>query len=308
MLASVLVASGIALSGLWQGLAVPNLQAALTRPLEGSRAGSFQDETSDEPEAMPGGNAGDAAEAVAAAGAKATLGDPPGWVRLPKPEMPTGPRRVGIQAGHWLTQEAPADLWRLIDQTGTSWDGVNEWEANLEMAYRVAAILERDGLVVDVLPTVIPPGYLADAFVALHWDGDGVGEKSGFKLAHSGRRTPHEDALQRLVTEEYGNASGLRYDALGVSGNMRGYYAHAWSRVRYSTSPFTPSVILEMGFLSSDHDRSLLLNEPENLANGVAAGIRRFLDATPRDALFGQDLVVPPAPVRRSPSPSPTAP
>ena len=86
---------------------------------------------------------------------------------------------------------------------------------------------------------------------------------------------------------------------------MRGYYAHSWSRVRWSTSPFTPSVILEMGFLSNDHDRGLIVGEPNLLAGAIATGILTFLDATPREALFGQDLVVPPFPVRRSPSPTP---
>ena len=303
LLAGAFVAGSIGLSGLWSGMGLPSLQGA-TPALEASRPAGIAPETeaTGEGQAAPGG--ADAAAAVAAVGAKTSPGDPPGWVRIPKPAI-SGPRRVGIQAGHWRTNEAPPELRQLLTQTGTSWGGHTEWETNLDIAERVAAILRAKGLVADVLPTIVPPGYVADAFVSLHSDGDGTGEKSGFKLAHSTRRTPHEDALQRLLTEAYAAGTGLEYDAAGITGGMRGYYAHSWSRVRWSTSPFTPSVILEMGFLSNDHDRGLIVDEPDLLAGAIATGILRFLDATPREALFGQDLVIPPAPPRRTPSPSP---
>lgn len=299
LLAGAFVTGSVGLSGLWQGFAFPNLQATgpaleATKPLTAVAESAVDATGASEP--------GDTASAVAAAGARTAPGDPPGWVRIPKPVV-TGPRRVGIQAGHWRTAEAPPDLWRLIEQTGASSGGVTETETSLEIAERVADILRTKGVVVDILPTIIPAGYLADAFVALHSDGDQTGEKSGFKLAHSTRRTPHEDALQRLLTAEYGAATGLDYDAQGISSNMRNYYVFSWSRIRYSTSPFTPSVILEMGFLTNRDDRHLIVNEQALLAKAIANGILKFLDATPRDALFGQDLVVPPL---RSRFPTPT--
>lgn len=301
LVAAAFVIGSIGLSGLWQGFAFPNLQAVVpaleaTKPVAAVAESAVDAEGGVEP--------GDTAAAVAAAGARTAPGDPPGWVRIPKPAVPAGPRRVGIQAGHWRTNEAPPELWQLLAQTGASSGGATETETNLEIAEKVAQILRPKGIVVDVLPTIIPAGYLADAFVALHSDGDETGEKSGFKLAHSTRRTPHEDALQRLLTEEYGTATGLAYDSQGISGGMRNYYAHSWSRVRYSTSPFTPSVILEMGFLTNRHDRNLIVKEQDVIALAIANGILMFLDATPRDALFGQDLVVPPL-RSRFPTPSP---
>lgn len=300
LVATAVVVGAVGLSGLWQGFAFPNSQAAVPA-LVGSKpliavAESAVDETgASEP--------GDTAAAVAAAGARTAPGDPPGWVRIPKPVV-SGPRRVGIQAGHWRTSEAPPDLWQLLAQTGASAGGVTEIETNLQIAELVAEILRKRGIVADVLPTIIPAGYVADAFVALHSDGDESGQKSGFKLAHSTRRTPHEDALQRFLTEEYGAATGLDYDANGVSRNMTSYYAMSWSRVRYSTSPFTPSVVLEMGFLTNPNDRAMIVNKQALLAKAIAGGILKFLDATPRDALFGQDLVVPPL-RSRFPTPSP---
>lgn len=235
----------------------------------------------------------DVAEAVTGAAAN-VLGDPPGYTRVKAPGLPEGPRRVGIQAGHWLTEQAPPALARLVTQTGTSWNGIKEWQINLDIAQRVAKILMAKGLVVDVLPTTIPPGYVADAFVSLHGDGDGVGAKSGFKLAHSTRRTQYEDALQNILTEEYAAATGLAYDRTGVTGGMRNYYAHSWTRNKYSTMPHTPSVILEMGFVSNDHDRWLLTTEADTVAGGIANGILRFLDDHPREKLFGDDLLIPP--------------
>jgi len=302
LLSGAFVIGAVGLSGLWQGLAFPDLQAIgpgleATKPVTAIQESAVDETGATEP--------GDTAAAVAAAGAKTAPGDPPGWVRIPKPTVPAGPRRVGIQAGHWRTSEAPPELWQLISQTGASSGGATETETNLEIAEKVAELLRGKGIVVDVLPTIITPGYLADAVVALHSDGDPSGVKSGFKLAHSTRRTPHEDALQRFLTEEYGAATGLPYDAQGISGNMRNYYLNSWSRVRYSTSPFTPSVILEMGFLTNSHDRHLIVNEQDLLANAIATGILKFLDATPREALFGQDLVVPPL-RSRFPSPTPT--
>lgn len=302
LLSGAFVVGAVGLSGLWQGFAFPNLQAVgpaleATKPVTVIPESAVDETGATEP--------GDTAAAVAAAGAKTAPGDPPGWVRIPKPAVPAGPRRVGIQAGHWRTNEAPPELRALVSQTGARSGGVTETETNLEIAEKVAAILRSKGIVVDVLPTIVTPGYLADAVVAIHSDGDESGVRSGFKLAHSTRRTPHEDELQRLLTEEYGAATGLPYDAQHISGNMRNYYLNSWSRVRYSTSPFTPSVILEMGYLTNRHDRNLIVNEQDLIAGAIATGILKFLEATPRDALFGQDLVVPPL-RSRFPTPTPT--
>ncbi|MFN2519865.1 MAG: N-acetylmuramoyl-L-alanine amidase [Candidatus Limnocylindria bacterium] len=234
-------------------------------------------------------------------------GDPPGYIRVRRPDVPPGPRRVGIQAGHWKTQEAPSALGRLLTQTGTSWDGVDEWEVNLDIAERVAVLLRDKGLAVDVLPTTVPPGYLADAFVSLHADGDGTGAKSGYKIAHSTRRTSFEDRLVADLRDEYESATGLEFDATGITRNMTGYYAFAWSRVRYATAPHTPSAIVEMGFLSNDNDRALMTEGADQVAAGIASGILRFLDEVPQQKLFGQDLLLPPTPARPA-SPSPSAP
>ncbi|TME62385.1 MAG: N-acetylmuramoyl-L-alanine amidase [Chloroflexi bacterium] len=222
-----------------------------------------------------------------------------GTLRVPLPKnIPIGPRRVGIQVGHWKTDEAPPELTKLVVQTGASWEGVNEVDLNLDIAQRVAVLLNSSGIAVDILPTTIPPGYLADAVVALHADSDGVGELSGFKMAHSARRGPYEDALLNDVKTAYAKATGLDYDGTHISNAMRGYYVFSWTRFQHAVSPFTPGVILEMGYLSNDDDRALMIDKADVVAAAISAGIMRFLSDTPRAKIFEKELVVPAFPSR----------
>lgn len=247
--------------------------------------------------APPGGVILQTPGPTASAGAARTI-------LIPKPKtVPTGPRRVGIQAGHWKSNDAPDELRRLIPQTGAEWEGVTEVEINLDITQRVAVILNSKGIAVDILPTTIPVGYVADAFVSLHGDSDGLGTNSGFKMAHGSRRGPYEDALLNAIKDAYGAATGLDYDVGRIGSNMRGYYGFSWSRFQHAVAAHTPAVILEMGYVSHDGDRALMLDKPDVLATAIADGIMTFLTATPREAIFGQDLVVPAFPSRPSPRP-----
>lgn len=222
-----------------------------------------------------------------------------GTIRIPLPKtIPIGPRRVGIQVGHWKTDEAPDELRRLIPQTGASWGELTELAVSLDVAQRLALLLNSAGIVVDILPVTVPPGYVADAVVALHADSDGVGQWSGFKMAHSARRGPYEDALLAAIKKSYGDATGMEYDSTHISSAMRGYFLFNWSRYQHSVSAYTPSVILEMGYLSSDDDRALMLDHLDKLAGGIADGLLKFLSDTPRSKIFGQELVVPAFPSR----------
>jgi len=211
---------------------------------------------------------------------------------LKAPAQPVGPRRVGIQIGHWKTEEAAADLAKLRGQIGARWDDVAEVDVNLDIGKRVQGLLIAKGIVVDLIPTTIPAGYVADAFVAIHADSDGVGELSGFKLAHGKLRGPFEDSLVAALKESYANATGFDYDATHITVDMRYYYAFNWGRFQHTTSPHTPAAILEMGYLSSDDDRAFLTERADKVADGIAAGIMKFLSDTPRSQIFKDDIVV----------------
>jgi len=158
---------------------------------------------------------------------------------------------------------------------------------------------------VDIFGAAVPAGYVADAFIALHADGDGTGENSGFKMAHNARRGPFEDRLLQTVREEYAKSTKMDYDGLHVTRSMLGYFVYNWSRYQHAVSPYTPGTILEMGYLSNDDDRAILVDHSDAVAAGIANGLLRFLNETPRDQIFGKELVVPQLPLR---SPNPSAP
>lgn len=231
-----------------------------------------------------------------------------GVVRLVKPKVDlTEPRRVGIQIGHYQTTEIPKEYGtRLPEQTGASFAGYDEVDVNQDIAERIGKLLTAQGVKVDILPTTVPPGYVADVFIALHCDSDGVGDISGFKMAHGSRRGPYEEKLLQTIKTTYGAETGLDYDAAHVTRAMTSLYSFNWSRYQHATSAFTPSVILEMGFISNRSDRSLLVNQPDRIAIAIANGILNFLDATPRSKIFGQDLLIPQAPIRQGQAASPS--
>jgi hypothetical protein len=298
LLAALLIASGALVSAVWR-FGGPDIFARLAEPIRPALEATAPDP--DDPPNTFGGS-----QPIASA----KPGDPPGYTRLRAPDVEPGARRIGIQVGHWQTDNVPPELRRLEVQTGTSWDGITETEVSLEIATRLADLLKSHGYIVDLIPTTVPQGYLADVFVALHLDGDGTGENSGYKMAHGTRRGPYEQQLLEDIKDEYGAATGLDWDGGRVSRNMTGYYGFSWQRFRSATSPFTPSVILEMGYLSNDGDRALAMDHPDVLAMGIANGIERFLSEVPSTELFGKDLLLPPtrpAFPSASPSASPSA-
>ena len=200
--------------------------------------------------------------------------------RTPLPPSPVwnppGPKRVGLQAGHWRVEEVPPELGRLGG--GSSGGGRAEWEVNLDVAQRAAALLEQAGVEVDVLPSTIPPRYRAHAFLAIHADGDESGRIRGYKLARAVfSATPQaDDELLESLYDAYGRATGLPRDDAHISRRMTGYYAFNSRRYCHAVAPGTPSAIIEMGFLTSAADRQLLLGNPDAAAEGIARGLLRY--------------------------------
>src|SRR5437870_12777433 len=79
-----------------------------------------------------------------------------GTLRIPVPKnVPTGPRRVAIQAGHWKSDETPDELRRLTPQTGAEWQGATEVEIDLDLAQRIGVMLNSQGSAAASLPTTI---------------------------------------------------------------------------------------------------------------------------------------------------------
>ena len=193
---------------------------------------------------------------------------------------PAGPVRVALQAGHWKAHEAPDEQAGLRDN-GTRGGGKAEWEVNLEIARRAAAILEDSGYTVDLLPTRIPPGYWADLFISIHADGHSSPRISGYRAA-----SPRRDATGRaaefaaLLDRTYGQETGLPYYGT-VTRRMRGYYAFNYRRYDHALHPMTVGVILETGFLTSPRDRAVLVQDPDRAARGISRAVSQFLSPIP---------------------------
>ncbi|MEX0649809.1 MAG: N-acetylmuramoyl-L-alanine amidase [Candidatus Andersenbacteria bacterium] len=197
---------------------------------------------------------------------------------LEKWQRPPGPLRVGIQAGHWRNDEVPEELGGLRKNGGGAvGGGTNERDVVLKIAEQVAALLKEAGIEADLLPATVPPGYIADAFVSIHADGNIDSSVSGFKIAsprrdYSGRSIYLEESLYKT----YEQATGLNRDP-SISRRMSGYYAFNWRRYEHAIHPMTPAVIIETGFLTSPQDRKIIVSQPELSIQGIADGIITYL-------------------------------
>ena len=185
--------------------------------------------------------------------------------------------RIGLQAGHWRADEAPRELAGL-KRNGTIWESTPEWQVNLDIARRAAAMLGEMGYEVDVLPAVVPQAYRADLFIAIHADGSDDPSASGYRVASSRRdQTGKAGEMASVLGEAYGEATGLRRLPTATR-RMRNYYAFNNRRYAHSLHPSTIGVIIETGFLTSRIDRLVILGEPERAARGIVDAITAFPD------------------------------
>jgi len=216
----------------------------------------------------------------------------------PTPRPAGTPPRVGLQVGHLRANELPEELARLRSSTGARWGGVSEAELNLAIVNRIKPLLEAEGVLVDVLPATVPPGYDADAFLAIHADGSSNPTARGWKLATPWRASAASRALLAAVAAAYGPATGLPEDAGGVTFNMKGYYAFNFRRNEHAVARTTPAIIVEMGFMTSAADRAVLFDQPERVARAIADGVLAYLRQ--RDPNDGAALLPPDYPVLRA--------
>jgi hypothetical protein len=188
------------------------------------------------------------------------------------------PYKVGLQIGHYKNDELPDVLSRLEGSTGAVAAGRTELELNILVANRVAKLLQAEGIQVDVLPATVPSGYNADAFIAIHADGNASTRSRGFKISTRWRsEVAVQDArLVDIMTQRYAALTGLPEDG-SITRNMRGYYAYSPWRANWRTSNFTPGAIVEMGFITNPTDRAFMFGQPDRVASAIKAGIVDFL-------------------------------
>lgn len=185
---------------------------------------------------------------------------------------------VGIQIGHWEHQEAPDELAGLRGNTGAVWGNYTELAIMLKLGKEVESILKTEGVDVDILPVTIPPGYEADAFITLHADGNSNTSVRGFKIAgpridYSG----HAETLVKKLRDFYLAGTNLPEDSQ-ITRQMSAYYAFNWARYEHAVHPYTPTAIVETGFVTNPDDRNFLLNQTTLVAESIVAGILAFLE------------------------------
>ena len=188
-------------------------------------------------------------------------------------------RRIGIQVGHWKLDELPAELERLKASPGARYGEIDETRVNLAIAGSLAEMLESSGIRVDILPATVPPGYFADALIAIHADGANRPGARGWKIASPWRGSHASKLLEQAMALRYGSITGLPEDVYGVTEGMRGYYAFSPHRVHHAASSLTPAVIVETGFLTVKQDRAVIVDHPEVVAKALTVGILRYFAA-----------------------------
>lgn len=195
--------------------------------------------------------------------------------------MLLGEVRVGVQVGHLNASAHPDEHARLRVSTGGTANGVDEVDVNLAVAEALRDILTAEGIEVDLLPASVPPRYRADALVSLHADSSPNPDRRGYKSSHfDPPRTPQERSLKTLLDQRYLSATGLPDDDANVSGNMLRYYAFD-PTYHHAVSPVTPSVLVEMGYISNAQDLALL-TDPSVPARAIAEGLVAYLQSTGR--------------------------
>jgi N-acetylmuramoyl-L-alanine amidase len=194
---------------------------------------------------------------------------------------PPGPKRVGLQAGHWLINQVPPELAGL--QAGAVGGGKQEWQVNLDVAQRTAALLQVSGVQADVLPAAVPIHYEANVFIALHADGDTTGADRGFKVTRPGfSAIPDiDDRLVDTINQTYGAETELPRDDAHISLRMSYYYAFNSRRYCHSVAPGVPQAIIEMAYLTNATDRQYLVGDPDKLAQALCDSIQAFLATEP---------------------------
>ncbi len=193
-----------------------------------------------------------------------------------------GPPRVGLQVGHWLAERHPEETAALRISTGGYARGVEEIDINMAVVTELTRRLSQAGVHVDILPAVVPPDYRADVFLSIHADSSENPERRGYKSAHrQPERNDREPLLLRAIDRAYLEASGLPHDLANISAGMNDYYAFASHRLRHATAPQTPSVIVELGYLSHPDDLAWMQDTAQTAA-ALERAVLAYLTALER--------------------------
>lgn len=193
-----------------------------------------------------------------------------------------GPIKIGIQPGHWRIEELPDELARLRTSTGAAFGQLRELDINLAVSRILLERLLASGYDAELVPAAVPAGYRADLFVSVHADRADQPDRRGWKLSPPWRASPAAKSLASAMSAAFAE-SGLPEDKGGVTANMRGYFGFSWWRYENVISPYTPAVLVELGFMGNAIERARMRDDPAFYATILERGIVRFLEGYARD-------------------------
>ncbi|HUX12114.1 MAG TPA: N-acetylmuramoyl-L-alanine amidase [Spirochaetia bacterium] len=207
--------------------------------------------------------------------------------RQPKPVVTaiqplTGPWVVAVQPGHWEVAALPDELYRLRTSTGAQYGSVREVDINRSVAAALVPMIRARGWTPLLVPATVPPDLRADAFIALHADWGDQSDRRGWKLTPPWRASGASRKLAAAMSAAFSAEPNLVQDVDGVSVNMRGYYAFNNRRFTHAASPYTPDLIIEMGFITNPSDRRLLTTSPEFYAAIIMRGLEHYFASRTR--------------------------
>jgi len=189
----------------------------------------------------------------------------------PQPDEPQddGRTRVVLDPGHGGVDP------------GAVRGSIHEAKLNLSLAFRVKEYLEDLGYHVLLTreddSTVSRPDRAvfaqeakAHAFVSIHHNAFGDSVTNGIETWYNDRMNAQNRSLSRDVQNELVAATKARNRGLRVTRDLM--------LLRQDTLDM-PACLVEVGFLSSDRERALLIRPDyqDKLAVGIAAGIDKFL-------------------------------
>lgn len=195
------------------------------------------------------------------------------WLTPQPGEMQPAPAtpkwRIGIVSGH--SGYDPGAVCR--DATGRI--TLTEADVNLNIAFLVQKKLLDRGYQVDLLNEFDTRlnGYKAIALVSIHNDScEYINEQAtGFKVAPAmtARDVERSARLTQCIISRYQQTTNLPFHAGSITADMRDY--HAFTEI----DPNTVAAIIEAGFLNLDRD--FLINQTDQVAEGIVRGIECFV-------------------------------
>ncbi|MFV0527853.1 MAG: N-acetylmuramoyl-L-alanine amidase [Lachnospiraceae bacterium] len=219
----------------------------------------------------------------------------------PTPQPQASGITVGIDPGHqgsWVDMSAQepdgpgSSTTKARCTTGTSgvYSGVPEYQLNLDVSFKLKQELENRGYSVVMTRTdndanisnseraLLAADAGCDIYVRIHANGSENNSVSGALTMCPGADNPYvahlyadSYRLSEAILNSYCAATGFGNLGVQAYNNMTGIN---WSQI--------PVTIVEMGFMSNEHDDLTMVNDSfqYTMSNGIANGIDTYFNIT----------------------------